>query len=206
MFYSAISQIEGYWHGLYDAHGRIPARSQLDPRGMARVLENAMLLERIAPGIARIRLAGMHMSDLMGMEVRGMPITAFFEPAAREAIKGAIKKVCDSQRIVDVDLRSSGGPGRAQLEGRLFMAPLTDDSGAVTRILAALQTKGQIGFTPRRFDGATVSARSLDAARSFELPQPAGAQRAFSEPQADFVAQDVGGSRGPHLRLVHSAD
>ena len=67
MIYSAISQVECYWHGLYHARGEIPARNEVDPRGIEQVLEYAMLMERIGPGIARIRLAGMHLTDYLGI-------------------------------------------------------------------------------------------------------------------------------------------
>lgn len=206
--FTAISQVEGYWHGLFDQEGHIPARTAVDPRGIEQVLEFAMILERIAPGIARIRLAGAHLTDLMGMEVRGMPLTAFFVPDVRGAITDAIEAVCLRNRIVDIDLRSNGGSGRALLEGRLFLAPLLDERGNCNRILACLQTKGQIGRTPRRFDAATCSARSLQAARSFPVSQPADEAGAFSESAAGFEpsAKKAGKSRKPHLRLVYSAD
>ena len=64
----------------------VPMRSDVDPRGIERSLEHAFILERIAPQMARFRLAGMHLTDLMGMEVRGMPTTALFAPAARAAL------------------------------------------------------------------------------------------------------------------------
>ena len=38
----------------------------------------------MAPSVARFRLAGAHLSELMGMEVRGMPMTALFLPDARD--------------------------------------------------------------------------------------------------------------------------
>ena len=61
----------------------MPLRSEIDPRGLKGALEYCFVLERIAPGLARLRVAGSHLGDLMGMEVRGMPITAFYDENGR---------------------------------------------------------------------------------------------------------------------------
>lgn len=205
MIFQAVSQVEGYWHGLYDTEGTIPERAAIDPRGIDQVLEYAMLMERIAPGIARIRLAGMHLTDILGMEVRGMPLTAFFVPALRADIGNAIENVCTRSRIVDIDLRSNSGSGRDELKGRMFMAPLLDERGKPNRILACLQTRGQIGRTPRRFDNAICSSRSLKSARDFvEFHQQTGVP---AQGMAEAAAPFGGASeKRPHLRLVYSAD
>ncbi len=206
MLYSAISQVEGYWQGLY-RDGTVPPRSAVDPRGMDQVLEFACLLERIAPGVGRIRLAGMHFNDLMGMEVRGMPLTAMFVPAARATITQAIESVCGGPCLADLSLISEAGPGRGQLSARLFLAPLTCEKGKVNRILGCLQTHGQIGRTPRRFDQAECQTRCLGT-RNFAASEAENVRRvAFAEERAGFNHQTRPPSgEHPHLRLVHSAD
>ena len=66
--FPAINEVEAYWEGL--RMGRtVPMRSEIDPRGIERALEFTFILERIAPGLARFRLSGMHLNDLLGMEV-----------------------------------------------------------------------------------------------------------------------------------------
>jgi len=37
-------------------------RSQIDPRGLEQVLPSAFILERIAPGVARFRIAEHHLN------------------------------------------------------------------------------------------------------------------------------------------------
>ena len=202
-FFPEISQVEGYWQGLY-SQGDVPARSSVDPRGMENALEYAFLLERIAPGVARIRLSGMHLNDILGMEVRGMPLTALFTPAARKEIASAVERVCNGPRLADLDLVSHASAGRAALEARLFMAPLVDEHGRTNRILGCLQTKGVIGRTPRRFDEARCVTRHLDTAATAPMRQKIR-QIAFAE-TGDVQQPKVAPSKHPHLRLVYSAD
>ncbi len=74
-----------YWESMRKL-GDVPRRSDIDPRGIEPLLENALIVEKIALGLAWMRIAGSHLSDLMGMEVRGMPVSAFVEPAGREEL------------------------------------------------------------------------------------------------------------------------
>ena len=84
MDFPELESIKSYWDDLRGDHA-VPTRSDIDPRQIGPYLDRAFILERLAPGLARFRLAGMHLNDLMGMEVRGMPLSCFFQPDAREA-------------------------------------------------------------------------------------------------------------------------
>ncbi|ALI54419.1 PAS domain-containing protein [Celeribacter marinus] len=160
MIFPALKDVEAYWEGL--RNGRpIPSRGDIDPRGMQSALEYAFILERIAPGVARFRLAGMHLTDLMGMEVRGMPLTAMFTPEARTQISAALEAVCETPNVTTITLKSSGGMGRPALEAQLLLCPLKSDLGDVNRVLGCLQSKGDIGRQPRRFDVVEVTTRDL---------------------------------------------
>ncbi len=148
--FPAIAQVEAYWEGL--RNGRpMPARAEVDPRAMTEVLEYAFVLERIAPGLARIRVAGRHLSDLLGMEVRGMPISALFLPETRDQLRTALEEVLSAPASVRLTLAGDSGLTRPRLEAQMYLAPLRDDTGLPTRILGALQAHGRIGRAPRRF-------------------------------------------------------
>ncbi|MFC3118128.1 PAS domain-containing protein [Jhaorihella thermophila] len=79
---SPIRQAEAYWIALSE-NGTIPRRTQIDPRALENILPQTFILERIAPGLARFRLAGQHLCALAGMEVRGMPFFGLFLPRLR---------------------------------------------------------------------------------------------------------------------------
>ncbi|WP_281992066.1 PAS domain-containing protein [Sulfitobacter geojensis] len=149
--YSAIAQIESYWEAIRGTH-LIPKRSDIDPRGIEQALENAFILERIAPGIARLRIAGSHLNDLMGMEVRGMPLTSFFTPAARPTVADLLEVVFQTPAISTLRLTSPASGTRPALEARMILLPLKSDLGDVSRVLGGFVSKGEIGPAPRRFD------------------------------------------------------
>lgn len=171
--FPALSEVEAYWDGL--RNGRpVPARSDIDPRGMQSALEYAFILERIAPGVARFRLAGMHLTDLMGMEVRGMPLTAMFVPKSRATISEAVEAVCDTPQITTITLKGERGIGRGALEAQLLLCPMKSDLGDVNRILGCLQSKGSIGRQPRRFESVEMVNRPLLGATKEHAPMMEG--------------------------------
>ncbi|RLL70997.1 PAS domain-containing protein [Paenirhodobacter hankyongi] len=146
------SELRAYWEAL--RRGRlVPARADVDPRGIERALEYAFILERVAPGMGRFRLAGMHLNDLMGMEVRGMPLTALFAPQGRKHVTEALEAVFDEPAIADLRLVSEGALGRPRLEARLLILPMKSDLGDITRALGCLVAEGDsFGRPPRRFE------------------------------------------------------
>ncbi len=194
---SPIRQAEAYWTALLTGEG-VPMRSQIDPRGLENILEYTFILERIAPGLARFRLAGSHLNNLAGMEVRGMPLTAFFEPSARDDVKSILDQVLTRPAVAELGLLSKGKLGRTSLQARMILLPLKSDLGDVSRILGVMVSDGTIGATPRRF---IVSDRRVNTISDLQQPPRPVQQQAegFAEDQTTFKG-------APHLRLVSSRD
>ncbi|EEE38540.1 hypothetical protein RKLH11_2382 [Rhodobacteraceae bacterium KLH11] len=194
---SPIRQAEAYWTALLTGDS-VPMRAQIDPRGLENILEYTFILERIAPGLARFRLAGSHLNKLAGMEIRGMPLTAFFEPAARDDIKTRLDRVFSAPAVVELGLISKGKMGRANLQARMILLPLRSDLGDISRVLGVMVSDGAIGATPRRF---IVSDHREHMVSKLQRPQQADPQQAvgFAENQGTFKG-------APHLRLVSSRD
>ena len=155
-----IREVEAYWQGLR-AGRLVPRRSEVDPRGIERALENAFILERIAPGLARLRIAGSHLSDLMGMEVRGMPISSFFDPEARNICGDVLEQVFDGPATAEMTLSAERGIGKPAIDAKMILLPMRSDLGDVSRILGCLSTQGAIGRTPRRFSITAQRVTSL---------------------------------------------
>ena len=156
----AMAQIESYWEGL--RNGRImPSRSEIDPRGIAGALDHAFILERVARGVARFRLAGMHLNDVMGMEVRGMPLTALILPESRDEMGEALATVFEEPAMVRLTLTSDSGLGRSPMDARMLLMPLRSDLGDVSRILGCFVAEGSVGRAPRRFSVTSQSRKSL---------------------------------------------
>ncbi len=193
---SPIRQAEGYWTALLDGDG-VPKRSRVDPRGLENILEYTFILERIAPGIARFRLAGHHLSALAGMEVRGMTLSAMFEASARKEVSQTIERVFSEPAIAEVELSASGGLGCPRLEGRMILLPLRSDLGEVSRILGVLVSDDPVGTTPRQFE---ICANQVREVAGIQGPNTADKEPAmeFAEDQQEFDHP------AQHLRLVVS--
>jgi len=171
--FQVTSELRGYWEGLRAGRG-VPLRAAVDPRGIDRALEYAFIVERIAPSIARFRLAGMHLSELMGMEVRGMPITAFFTPKARARVAARLEAVFQGPEVAELALVGEGGFGKPELQARMLILPLKSDLGDVTRALGCLVADGQIGRAPRRFDVVADSVTRIEGVSQATRERAAG--------------------------------
>ena len=145
-----LAQVEAYWEQVRGQR-LVPNRVEIDPSGLEGTLKHLFILERIAKGLARFRIAGSHLTELMGLEVRGMPLSATFRPEAREALSQAVQSVFDDPAVVRLELDAEKGFGRAELCGDMILMPLRSDLGEVSRILGAVAMAGEIGRAPRRF-------------------------------------------------------
>ncbi|NNE51410.1 MAG: PAS domain-containing protein [Sulfitobacter sp.] len=157
--YAALAQLEAYWEALRGTR-LLPKRSEIDPRGIELALENAFILERIAPGIARLRIAGSHLNDLMGMEVRGMPLTSLFTAPSRRIVSDLLEDVFQMPACATLRLHSDGTAGRPALEARMSLLPLKSDLGDISRIIGCFVAQGDMGLAPRRFE---VVSSKIDA-------------------------------------------
>jgi hypothetical protein len=214
MRYPVIGQIQAYWEALR-AGRTVPLRSEVDPRGIEAALEFAFVLERVAPQVARFRLAGMHLNDLMGMEVRGMPLTCFFTPAHRAQVSERLEAVFQTPAIADFALTSEAAAGKPLLKARLLVLPLRSDLGDITRALGCLVADGHAGRSPRRFDVDSFRVTKVEAGRPVNQRMPTVVPVAgFAEGRGPFAPADRPAATGQggtarsasHLRLVKSDD
>lgn len=215
--FAAIAQVEAYWNALRGPRS-VPRRSDIDPRGIERALGHAFITERVARGMVRIRIAGNHLTDLMGMEVRGMPLSALFEPDVRTDVGRLIEKVFQTPATTHLDLTARGGPARPEGQARMVMLPLQSEGGAVDRALGCLVYTGQIGIAPRRFIIDQQALRPLEVDRAPALPAPPTLSEpmppltaiplepipGLAEPKTDFDGKRASDKRPPYLRLVQS--
>jgi hypothetical protein len=209
-----LSQVRAYWEALRQ-DGDLPFRSDINPRGIEHALSSTFLIERVAPGVARFRIAGMDYSDLMGMDVRGLPLSAVFVPEARAALASKLEQVFHSPAIMELTLESGSGLLKPALGAQMLVMPVRDATGQTKLALGCMVLKGKIGRSPRRFEISKTLVSPLHniAAAAARAPKVTGfAPRvilneqapAFAEPQASFVAQntDQTTARPTYLRLV----
>lgn len=203
--FDPLAQVRAYWEGLRVGNA-IPLRSEVSPRGIEGALSSTFLIERVAPGLARCRIAGMNLTDLIGMEARGMPISAFFTTEARPELANHLEQVFADPAILMLELAAIQELGRPALTARLLALPLLDHRGQCTLALGCLAVTGNIGRSPRRFDIGHAAVTPLGhqpvkapalVAQMF-TPQIVPRSKAFAEPAGSFDHDN----RKPHLRLV----
>lgn len=195
-----LNHLRGYYEGLR-LNGALPHREQIDPSALGGVLENTFLVERIATGMGRFRLAGMAVQDVLGMEARNMPLSILFEPVARTQLARVLEQVFTGPTMLDMTLEAERAIGRPHLAGRMILLPLRDAKGAFHQIIGGFALSGTIGRAPRRF--------GITRMRSEEFDVPAAYAPVVAKPLAlasalpDFTPTP---QAKPKLRLVHSRD
>lgn len=204
---SGLNTLRAYWEALRH-DGDVPRRLQIDPRGIESALDIAFLAEQVAPRVARFRLAGRQLNALMGMEVRGMPLSALIEPPARDDFADALERVFGVPATVELSLRGASGLTQPRLEARMLLLPLRAEDGTVSRALGGLAVEGRVGKPPRRLDLTGAEITALEGVPMPDrAPRPAGQTpdrvQGFAEAPADFD----GAPRGrPKLRVIRNDD
>jgi len=201
---TALHELESYWASLPRRNG-VPMRKDVDPAAMAGLLEDSFILERVAPGVARIRVAGRNFGRLIGVEPRGLPLTAAFLTDARAEMSKHLEAAFMSPAIVELALEAPRAVGQPHLQGKILLLPLRDDHGRVSRMLGVLVMSGLRGLGGRRF---IVSAKTparvepvlgLHTVATGAAPVAVAPQRPSLAPQPNKKAEDK-----PALRLVVS--
>ena len=205
MINPVVSDLIRYWEGLRQG-ADVPRRADVDPRQIKEALSYSFILDHVRPGTVRFRLAGQHLTELMGMDVRGMPLTALFTPESRNELSARLEALFDASQVLRMTLSGERGIGRPAMEGEMLILPLRDDRGAVSRALGCLATEGRPGRVPRRFRIVAARARPL-------VPHgQAGAGRVtapgLAEAAAGYTPAPKGerGAPRPALKLVRPGD
>lgn len=188
-----LQNLRSYWDSLRD--GRLaPYRAELDPRKFEDALENMFILEQLNPTQLRVRLAGMTLCEMMGMEVRGMPPEAFMAADDRADFTKHLNTVLNTPSIVELDLVATGSDG-VSTKAKMLLLPLRSDFGEVTRVLGCVLTEEDIKTAPVHFSIESVSCVNITADGTTEAK---AAMPGFAENAAPFVR----GDSGPALRAV----
>jgi len=148
---AVLKHVERHWQSLRDGDD-VPHRADLSPDELADSLAHCFTLERVAPSVARFRVAGRAVHEVLNMEPRGMPISALFTPLGRDMLAPLIYDVCEGPDIVEVPITAARGLGRHAMRGRLLLMPLKHDDHEVSRLFGALVVDHAAGRRQLRFD------------------------------------------------------
>ncbi|MEL6690794.1 MAG: PAS domain-containing protein, partial [Pseudomonadota bacterium] len=212
--FDGIAALEAYWQSLRGDR-LVPLRSDIDPRGIESALDYSFIVERVTAGVIRFRLAGSQLNEMMGMDVRGMPITSFFGTQSRAQFLDAIEGVFNGPEVVEMQMESPEGAGKPALAGQMILMPLKSDLGDISRAIGCFPTRGSMGRAPRRFEltgniqrrplrsdeEPAVVTRRPASERPLSTPLPAG----FAERATPFQVKKHPSER-PYLKLVKDDD
>jgi hypothetical protein len=225
-----LAEVRAYWEGLRSPGG-LPDRAEIDPRGIAGALDSTFMAERIGPGLARFRIAGSRLAEIMATDPRGLPLSLLVVPEARVRLAALLERVFRGDPV-EIGVAASLGLMRGVVQGRLLLLPLNDRSGQPDLCLGCLAVAAWPARGPRAFalgDEDPVPGEGPVAGyspRPGHTPAPAFAPArparpifspaagAFAEPPAPPLVPPAAagpgaaaGRRGrPYLRLVHSND
>ncbi len=208
---AVMQDVKTYWDELCGGDP-VPFRSDVDPRNIQKVLKHSFILERIAPGMARLRVSCNTLGDLMGMDMRGMPMSALIDEGSREGFGVALEKVFNSPAIGRLELSTGTGFRSPAISAEMMLLPLRSDSGEVNRILGAITYEGDVSKAPRRLklEGSFLRRIELPEASLVSELQERAAQPLKLEiatPQtnmSDEVKAQTVPTRHSHLRVVVS--
>lgn len=146
-----LQRVEKHWEKMRKM-GPVPAQLALSPEPLDSALSHCFVLERVGTTIARFRVAGQALTQLMGMEARAMPLSSLFSSEGREALGPLVNSACEGPEIVEIPIIASRGIGRTPMRGRLLMLPLKDRDGDVTRLFGCIVSDTLPGRRVLRFD------------------------------------------------------
>ena len=157
-----VVPVESYWEALRGSC-LVPKLSEIDPRAIGHALEYIFVLERIVIGMARFRIAGSHLCNIIGMEVCGMPLSSLITPSGRETLGSVLETVFQCPASCDLEMVAEVGHQKPAVEALMALTPLRSDLGDVSRLLGCFVAKGALDTQPRRFEIVTTKLRFLSA-------------------------------------------
>lgn len=169
--FSPLRQAEAYWRALADT-AAIPRRTQIDPRGLRNILGHTFVIERIAPGMARFRLAGHTVGQLAGYELRGVPLSCLFTPSARRRMSPILRQLFDTPAVTELSLAVDPPLPQGAAEARMLLLPLRGDADQVNRALGVLVADTPAAERPVRFKVNRVTTRPVPLAPPPPAPRP----------------------------------
>jgi len=191
-----LSSLKTYWDRL--RAGRVaPYRAEIDPRQFEPALENMFIIEKLAPDNMRIRLAGMKICEMMGMEVRGMQPGFLIDEADRTRFDRLLNVVMTEPAVVELKLAA---PNRAgTYRATMLMMPLRSDFGDVNRVIGCTSGEGDLFAPPLTFSIEDVAVTPVEPSQGAEARQ---AMPGFAEAQAAFAPPRPSAPPPPKLRSI----
>lgn len=187
-----LSSLKSYWDRL--RAGRVaPYRAEIDPRQFEQALENMFIIEKLAPDNMRIRLAGMKICDMMGMEVRGMQSSCLIDTPDRTRFDRLLDVVMGEPAVVELGLSAPNRAGTYRVT--MLMMPLRSDFGDINRVIGCASGSGELFAPPLAFRIEDVAVTPVEPGPAPAVEPQRPSLPGFAEPAPSFAG-------APKLRSI----
>jgi hypothetical protein len=177
-----LTSLKAYWERL--RAGRIaPYRAEIDPRQFESALENMFIIEKLSPDNMRVRLAGMKICEMMGMEVRGMQPGFLIDEADRVRFDRLLNVVMSEPAVVELRLAAQNRAGI--FRATMLLMPLRSDFGEINRVIGCTSGDGDLYAPPLAFAIQDVAVTPVEPSQGVE---PKQVMPGFAEEPASFTA------------------
>lgn len=146
-----IDRLWTYWNSLR-TDGPVPKRSAVKPLELGALLDYAFVVEHNPFCGAKFRVVGTSVTDLLGIDVRGMPVGALLTPSVRSRFVDPLKSVFQGPSTLTARFISSAENSNDVVTSSAMFLPMANESGDVTCALGCWVTDGALGAAPRHFD------------------------------------------------------
>jgi hypothetical protein len=209
-----LSSLKSYWEKL--RAGRIaPYRAEIDPRQFDSALENMFIIEKLSADNMRIRLSGMKICEMMGMEVRGMQPGYLIDEPDRQRFERLLNVVMAEPAVIELKLEAPTREG--SYHATMLLMPLRSDFGEINRVLGCTSGEGDVLEPPLAFTIQDVSVTPIEPNQSADantlMPGFAEEKTGFAAAPAAPKLVSIEGNPdapgtpregGPKLRIVDS--
>ncbi len=191
--HSGNEALMAFWTGLR-AGRPAPYRAEITAQSLGRTLaSHVFILESLGGGELRFRLAGGALSELFGMELRGMSAPALFVGADGARFASLAERALTLGAVAAVEAEAET-EGEAPVRIEIALLPLRSDFGRLDRLMGAahvLTAPGEaaplISAAPRRLRLIAAAAATPDAPAATRAEPLAG----FAEAPKGFVGRNA---------------
>jgi hypothetical protein len=185
MKHKTTQVLYAYWNMV--RNGRLaPRRFDIEPARIGSILPDTFILERLADGTYRFRLAGTRIAERFGDGMRGSNFLDNWEPGDPEALVRILADVTEKACVRLLAIEASTTDGRT-IEIELLLLPLVHTQGTIDRVLGSIAAIEDIPFDS---SGTVASKKLLES----ELIWPDG------HPHAALQAAAPADLFMPHVR------
>jgi len=196
MRHATSRELFAYWNRIRGSDAA-PRRTDIEPGDIRRVLPDTFILEVIAAGNQRVRLAGTRMCSLYGREIKGGNFLDLWSPEHRITVAGAAERVVEDATGVVLEAELVSMRGRS-VSCEFLLLPLRHGVGTHDRILGSCAVHRR----PYWFGTDPIARQSVGAVQLIgpgRHPAASDGNRFVTLPPSFLLA---GGRRHGHLYVV----